>query len=203
MTRGAIVVLCTALLVGLLGGCASSQEKAQKLLGEGKYEEVVAQYPDTPAAKQAKEKIAQQLYNEGKYDEILKSYGDSPIAAKAKAQFEEQSAKKLFDAQDYEGVLKQYPHAEIAMAARDSLAQKLYGSMYSNPDGWEKIQEQYPQVGGPTRGKDLLAKEEFDKIMTMPAKERRHALQNFVQNPKFQGTLADAKARKELAKKKG
>jgi hypothetical protein len=196
-----IVAASVVLLLWLLAGCASPQEKAQKLFGEGKYQEVVAQYPDTPAAEQARQKLAEKLYNEGKFEDLIKTYGQTPLALKAKAQLDEQAAKKLFDVKDYEAVLKQYPNSSLAGIARDSLAQKLYGDMYSNPEGWEKVQAQYPNINDPNP-RATVAKEELERIMHLSKKEKMAALETFVQNPKVQKTLADAKARKELAKMK-
>jgi len=201
MIRSSAVALsCAVALMWLASGCASPEEKAQKLFGEGKYDEVVSKYPDTPTAEQAREKIAEKLYNEGKYDEVLKTFGQTPIAAKAKAQFDELSAKKLFDAKNYEDVLKQYPNSQTAMAARDSLGRKLYGDMYSNPDGWEKLRAQFPMKSDAS-GREVIAKGEYDRIIKLPARERKMAFETFVQNPQYKGTLADAKARKELGKK--
>jgi len=199
--RIAVTLAWAMLVLWLICGCSSPEEKAQQLFGQGKFEEVVQKYPDTKVAEQAKEKLAENLYNEGKYDEVLKSYAQTPIAPKARTQLDAQSAKKLFDARDYEGVLKQYSSSQIAPAARDSLAQKLYGDMYANPDGWEKLYAQYPNIADPSP-RSRLATEEFERIMRMPDKGRKEALMKFVQDPKFERTLADARARKELAKSK-
>jgi len=194
IASGTVAVACAVLVVWLVGGCASPEERARTLFGQGKYEEIVQKYSDTPMAEQAREKLAEKLYNDGKYDEVLKNYGQTPIAAKAKQAIDEGAARKLLDAKDFEGVLKQYPNTQTATAARDSLADRLN----SDPDKWEKLQAQFPQIGDGS-AKSQLASQEFQRIMRLPMRQRTVALETFVQNPQFQRTLAVAKARKELA----
>ncbi len=55
MTRILMAVLVAILVIG----CASKEQKAQKLFDQGWYEEVIAQYPDLPIARSAKEKLQQ------------------------------------------------------------------------------------------------------------------------------------------------
>lgn len=119
----------TALMILFLVGCSSPEQKARKLFDEGKYEEVVAQYPDLPIAQQAKEKLAEKMFNEGDYAGVIEMYPDSPFAsqakmkmaddllAKAQAQTDEAAKKEML-----QQVVDQYPDTEAAAKAKEMLA---------------------------------------------------------------------------------
>lgn len=52
-----MVIILLAVLLGT--GCEAKQQKAQNLFDQGRYEEVIAQYPDQPITRFAKEKLQQ------------------------------------------------------------------------------------------------------------------------------------------------
>jgi hypothetical protein len=118
-----VAVIAALIVVGLfLGGCASPEQRAQKLFEQGKYEEILAKYPDQPIAKQAKDKVAEKLVQEGKYEEVLANYSDTPSAAEATNKI----AEKMVADKKYEEVLVKYPNTPAANMARNAIADQLY-----------------------------------------------------------------------------
>jgi len=196
MKRTVAVIAALAVIGLLLGGCASPEQRAQKLFDQGKYEEVLAKYPTTPVAEQAKEKVAEKLFNEGKYDEVVKTYGTTTFGPKAQTALDEAAAKKMLDAKDYNGVLQRYPNSSAAAQARNALADQLYQDKKS----WDELITKYPQTPAAMKAKTELAKTEYDKIVKMPKKKKIAALQDFVKNPKYAGTQSVADAQAELQK---
>jgi hypothetical protein len=196
MKRTVAVIAALAVIGLLLGGCASPEQRAQKLFDQGKYEEVLAKYPTTPVAEQAKEKVAEKLFNEGKYDEVVKTYGQTSFGPKAQTAMDEAAAKKMLDAKDFNGVLAKYPNSQAAAQARNALADQLY----ADKKNWDELINKYPNTPAAMKAKNELAKADYDKILKMPKKKKVTALQDFVKNPKYAGTQAVADAQAELAK---
>ncbi|HEY3296223.1 MAG TPA: hypothetical protein VGL38_12400 [bacterium] len=82
---GTVLVLSVMALV-LIGGCKPTPEQmAQKLFDEGKYEELLAKYPNTALGAEAKDKVAEKLFAEGKYDLVARDYADTRFGPQAKA----------------------------------------------------------------------------------------------------------------------
>jgi hypothetical protein len=77
------ILIVPLYLLGLLVGCATLEQRAQKLFDQGKYEEILTTYPTLPIAKRARDKIAERLLAEGKYEEILAKYSDTPSLQEA------------------------------------------------------------------------------------------------------------------------
>jgi hypothetical protein len=196
MKRTVAVIAVLAVIGLLLGGCASPEQRAQKLFDQGKYEEVLAKYPTTPVAEQAKEKVAERLFNEGKYDSVVTNFGQTSFGPKAQQQLDEQAAKKMLDAKDYQGVLAKYPNSQAAMMARNALAEQLV----TDKKNWDELIAKYPNTPAAMKVKEEMAKTDFDKIMKMPKKKKAAALENFIKDPKYAGTSYIAKAQEELAK---
>ncbi len=72
---------------------AQAKEKlAAQWVSEGKYDSVLALYPQTAAAKDAKEKLAEQLFNAKDYAGVIAKYPETSWAAKAKAELDKQAA---------------------------------------------------------------------------------------------------------------
>jgi len=196
MKRTVAVIAVLAVIGLLLGGCASPEQRAQKLFDQGKYEEVLAKYPTTPVAEQAKEKVAEKLFNEGKYDEVVKTYGQTSFGPKAQTALDEQSAKKMYDSKDFAGVIAKYPNSQAAVQARNALADQLF----ADKKNWDELVTKFPNTPAAMKAKEELAKGEFDKIVKMPKKKKAAALEDFLKNPKYAGTSYVAKAQEEMAK---
>jgi len=187
-----IAVIAMLAVVGLLlGGCATPEQRAQKLFDKGNYEEILAKYPDLPIAKQAKDKVAEKLLAEGKYDEILAKYADTPSATDATNKI----AEKLVAEKKFDEVLAKYPNTPAANAARNALADQLY-----NDTKIDELIQKYPNTPAGMKARNEMAKTEFDKIMKKPKKARQKDLETFVKNPKFAGTEFAAKGQEELNK---
>jgi hypothetical protein len=196
MKRTVAVIAALAVIGLLLGGCASPEQRAQKLFDAGKYEEVLAKYPQTPVAEQAKEKVAEKLFNEGKYDEVVKTYGGTQFAPKAQQQLDEAAAKKMLDAKDFAGVVAKYPTSQAAGAAKNALADQLF----ADKKNWDELIAKYPNTPSGMKAKEELAGVEFKKIEKMPKKKKMTALEDFLKNPKYSGTSFVAKAQEALQK---
>ena len=189
MKRTITVIAILAVLGLVLGGCASPEQRAQKLFDQGKYEEVLKKYADLPVAKMAKDKVAEKMLAEGKYEEILANYADTPSANDATNKI----AEKMFAEKKFDDVLKMYPNTPAANMARNALAEQLYAD--------KKIDElvaKYPNTQAGMKARTELAKVEFDKIMKMAKKARQAGLEGFLKNPEFAGTDCVTKAQEEF-----
>lgn len=191
MKRTVSIIAILAVLGLVLGGCASPEQRAQKLFDQGKYEEILTKYADLPIAKQAKDKVAEKLLAEGKYEEILAGYSDTPSVGEATNKI----AEKMVAEKKFDEVLAKYPNTPAANMARNAVADQLFAE--------KKIDElvaKYPNTQAGMKARNELAKTEFDKIMKMAKKARQTGLEGFLKNPKFAGTEWAMKANEELQK---
>lgn len=191
MKRTLSIFVILAVAAMLIGGCASPEQRAQKLFDQGKYEDILKKYADLPIAKQAKDKIAEKMLAEGKYEEILANYADTPSAAEATNKI----AEKLVAEKKFDEVLAKYPNTPAANMARNAMAEQLFAD--------KKIDElvaKYPNTPAGVKARNEMAKTEFDKIMKMAKKARQAKLEEFLKNPKFAGTEYAMKANEELQK---
>ena len=189
MKRTLSVITILAVIGLVLGGCASPEQRAQKLFDQGKYEEVLKKYQDQPIAKQAKDKVAEKMLAEGKYEDILANYADTPSAAEATNKI----AEKMVAEKKFDDVLKLYPNTPAANMARNELANQLYTD--------KKIDElvaKYPNTQAGMKARTELAKVEFDKVMKMAKKARQAKLEEFLKNPNFARTESAMKAQEQL-----
>lgn len=84
----------------LSGLVTDAKEKlAEKLLADGKFEDVLAMYPESKAAAEAKNKLAEALFAAGKYQEVIDKYGDTPAAQHARLAIEKARADSVAAAQ--------------------------------------------------------------------------------------------------------
>jgi hypothetical protein len=140
------VMALTTLSALLLSGCGSPKQKAQKLYDQGKYQEVVALYPDQPIAAQAKEKIAEGMLERGDYARLIEFFPDSPFAVQAKNKL----AEELFNQGQYQDVMTQYPESPHAKIAKDKLANDLLtqaqadSNIIHQKEIYEQICSDYP-----------------------------------------------------------
>jgi len=192
MKRVCTVVTILAVMGLILGGCASPEQRAQKLFDQGKYEDVLQKYGNLPIAKQAKDKVAEQMLADGKYQEILDNYADTP----SKQPAENKLAEGLLNEKKYDEILMKYPNTPAANMARNAVADQLYAEKKI-----DELVQKYPNSPAGMKARNDMAKEEFDKIMKMPKKKRATELTNFLKNPKYAGTESAMKAQQELAGK--
>ena len=193
-------VVAVLLVVGLVVlGCASPEQRAQKLYDTGKYEEVVAKYPDQPIAKQARVKIAEKLVVEGKYEEVLANYADTP----SKTEAENKIAEKLYGEKKYDEVLAKYPNTPAANMSRNAMADMLWADWEKSKDEKKRdeLVAKYPNTTAGMKARNELAKVDFDKAMKIKAKkDKLAALEAIVKNPKYAGTEFAMKAQEEWNK---
>lgn len=186
MKRTLSVIAILAVLGLVLGGCASPEQRAQKLFDQGKYEEVLKKYPDQPVAKQAKDKVAEKMLAEGRYEEILANYADTPSATEATNKI----AEKLVAQRKYDEVLTKYPNTWAANMAREGIADQLYENMKI-----DELVAMYPNTQAGMKARNEMAKAELNRIMKLGKKARVAALRAFLKNPRFQGTDSAIKLR--------
>jgi hypothetical protein len=180
-----IFALCLVML-----GCSSPEKRAQKLFDQGKYEIVIAYYPNLPIAKKAKDKIAEHLLAIGLYDEILKNYADTPSAAEATNKIAERLIKAGFRDQ----VLQKYPD-HLRGDGPGSWAEDLFrGGEY------DKLTARYPNTPAGLRWRNFIAQNQWNRIDELKGEERTSALEEFLKDPKYQGTDAAVKAQQEINK---
>jgi hypothetical protein len=193
-------MVAVLLVVGLvLLGCASPEQRAQKLYDQGKYEEVVAKYADQPIAKQAHVKIAEKLIQEGKYEDVLANYADTP----SKTEAENKIAEKLYNDKKYDDVLAKYPNTPAANMSRNALADALYADWDKSKDDKKRddLVAKYPNTTAGMKARNEMAKADFDKAMKNKAKKAKMtALEAIVKNPKYAGTEFSMKAQDEWNK---
>jgi hypothetical protein len=190
------LLMLLALFVALLiSACATPAERAKNLYDDGKYEEVIAKYPDEPVAQQARAALAAKLLNDGEIDRVLKEYADTPSVREAK----NRKAQQLLDAGQIDEILKNFADTPASIQAREKAAQALYDA--------GRITEcardfQNTQAGQLARNE--LARSEFDRAMAHKDKnERIKALEAMLTDPQFAGTDAAVFAQRELAKLSG
>ena len=188
MKRSWLIAILLGIAALCLFGCASPQDKAQKMFNAGQYEELVAKYGSDPQLAglvvQAKEKLAEKLLAEGKFQSILELYPETAAAKEAKNKI----AEGLLAEKKYPGnprQVRRYARRPVCPPR----AGESQGSMPTRPGG------------GVDQGKNDKAQAEFDRIMKVrvPAL-RAKALKEFVANPAYAGTPALAKAQAELKK---
>jgi hypothetical protein len=191
MKRTVAIIAILAVFGLVLGGCASPEQRAQKLFDQGKYEEVLAKYPDQPIAKQAKDKVAEGLVKAGKYEEVLANYADTPSVTEATNKI----AEKMVADKKYDEVLAKYPNTPAANMARNALAEQLY-----TDKKFDDLVAKYPNTPAGMKARNELAKTEFEKVMKMKGKKKTAAIEEFLKNPKFAGTESAMKAQEEMNK---
>jgi hypothetical protein len=190
MKRSWFVAILLVLAALYLVGCASPQDKAQKMFNAAQYEELVAKYGSDPQlaglVSQAKEKLAEKLLAEGKFQSILEMYPETAVAKEAKNKI----AEGLLAEKKFQEILDKYADTPAAQFARLELEQAK-GNVPGAPGNVDT------NKGG--SDKNAKAQAEFDRIMKVrvPAL-RTKALKEFIANPVYAGTPAVAKAKSVL-----
>jgi hypothetical protein len=171
----------------LLNGCESKAQRAQALIEQGKYQQVIDKYPDTQFARRAAALYAEQLLDEGKYDVILKEYPQTPAAYQAR----QAGAQVLFDEGKYEQVLEEFPNSAVATDAANILADSLYAA-----EELDLLIERFPDSPKAKLVKEDRAKIEFDKAMKLSGKDQEEALNSIVRT--YRGTTVYKEALSKL-----
>ncbi|MCB9357549.1 MAG: hypothetical protein H6505_03160 [Calditrichaeota bacterium] len=188
-------LLIVPFLLALLLACATPAERAEKLLKDEKYEEVLERYPNEPAAGRAKEALAARLLKEGNFERILTEFQDTPMYHEAKVQM----AEKLLEEGKIDEILADYSDTPAAIRAREAAAQALYDAGRVT-----EAARDYPQTTAGSTARTELARAEYDRIMTFKDKKERHKLlESFLTNSMYAGTASHAQAQTELAKLDG
>lgn len=191
MKRIFTIITLLAILGLVLGGCATPEQRAQKLFDQGKYEEILTKYKDLPIAAQAKAKVAEQMLAEGKYQEILDNYADTPSVAEATNKL----AEGLVNEKKFNDVLAKYPNTPAANVARQALAEQLYAEKK-----FDELVMKYPNTPAGMKARTEAAADEWKKIEKLAKAKKKTAIEEFLKNPKFAGTESAMKAQQELAK---
>jgi hypothetical protein len=198
--KRSLQVVAVLLVVGLVVlGCASPEQRAQKIYDQGKYEEVIAKYPDQPIAKQAHVKIAEKLVQEGKFDEVLANYSDTP----SKTEAETKIAEKLYAEKKYDEVLAKFPNTPAANLSRNALADLLWADYDKSKDAKKRdeLVAKYPNTTAGMKARNELCSADMTKAMKVTVKAKKlAALEALVKNPRFAGTECAMKAQTEWAK---
>ncbi len=156
LPAAALIALTTLCLLG----CSTPEQKAQKLFSEGKYEEVVARYPDLPVAQLAKDKLAEDMFNAGDFAGVIENYPDSPFAAQAKNRL----ADALYQEGKYDVVIAQYPDSPAAQMAKEKLAADLLATADAAKDKqkqaeiYQQVETTYPGTEAAARAREMLDK---------------------------------------------
>lgn len=179
MTHLRGIVLLSLAIVGLVlfNGCESQATKAQNLLSQGQYQQVIDQFPDTQYARRAEVFLAEQLLEDGKYDEVMEKFPNTPSAYTAKLA----QAQRLFDAGDYNGVMENFPHSPLAMQAEQIVTDSLY-----NAGAFDELIEKFPGSGKAKLVQEARAEDAFEKAKKLKGKAKKEALEEITQ--KYRGT---------------
>ncbi len=151
----------------LAGVVQQAKDKiAEKLLAEGKFQDVLTNYATSPAAREAKNKLAEQAFMAGNYQEVVMKYMDTPWGMQAK--------------------MKMDSIANVAAG----------GTPAKPGEPAKPGQPTKPGDTGAKAALEKEAQDALDKILAIkvPA-AKTNMLAEFVKNPKWAGTKALEKAK--------
>ncbi|MBU0692159.1 hypothetical protein KKC97_01215 [bacterium] len=179
MTPSRVIALLSLVILGvvLLTGCESVDMKAQKMLSQGQYQQVIDKFPETQYARRAEALLAEQLLEQGKFDEVIEKYPNTPSAHLAKLA----EAQRLFDAGDYEAVIAGFPHTTLAEQSERIVSDSLY-----NVGAFDDLIDKYPNSEKSKLIQNARAEEAFEKAKKMKGTAQENALREITQ--KYRGT---------------
>jgi hypothetical protein len=189
MKRLITLAMFLAVVAMLVVACATPEQRAQKLFDQGKYEEVLAKFPNLPIAQNAKAKVAEKMIEEGKYQEVLDNYSDTPSADVAKAKL----AEKLLGEGKFDEVVMKYPGTPAANQAVNMIAEKLY-----NDKNFDLLLQKYGNTPAGMKYKNEKGTEDYAKCKKMKKADKEKCLREIIQ--KYGGTDAAKLAQEDLAK---
>jgi TolA-binding protein len=175
--RKIIFISLIGLGLVLLTGCESNDMKAQNMLSQGQYQQVIDQFPDTQYALRAEALLAESLLKDGKLAEVIEKYPNTPAAHTAKLA----EAQKLYDSGNYEAVIEKYPHSTLADQSKRIVSDSLYAA-----GAYDELLEKY---GDSEKGKLVTnerAAEAFEKAKKMTGQAKINALEQITQ--KYRGS---------------
>jgi hypothetical protein len=184
MPRTFIAVLACLLLFG----CSSPAQHAQALFDQGKYEEVVAQYPDTPIAQAARDTLAAWDRARHEFDGIIVEDPDTPYADDPN----EKAAERIYNRQHYDSVLQVYPNTHAANMARNAIAEQLYKERKL-----DELIRKYPNTPDGWKARNEWALIEWSKITKLKGAARKTAIESFISDSTHVGTKPYAAAKAE------
>jgi hypothetical protein len=179
-----VFLLCLSLL-----GCSSPEKRAQKLFDQGKYEEIIAQYPDVPLVKSARDTLDARERAKHTTDELMAYVDPWPDIRTP----EERAAERLFRAGMYDSVFALYPKTPAANMARNAIADTLL----RNGKISELIQK-YPNTPAGWKARNEMANADWKRIDKLKGAERKAAIERFLLNSRNVGTEPVPKAQLEL-----
>jgi len=191
MKKSITIVLTLALVALFVAACATPEQRAQRLFDQGKYEEVLAKFPNLPIAQNAKAKIAEKLIEEGKYEEVLANHADTPAADTAK----EKLAEMLLKEGKYDDCVKMYPGTNAAKEAENMIAEKLYEEKQ-----FDLLLEKYGNTTAGMKVKNERGMQAYNKTKGMKKDAKEKQLREIIQM--YAGTEAAQRAQEDLAKMK-
>lgn len=189
MKRSIILAMLLTFVALLLVACATPEQRAQELFNQGKYEKVLAKFPNLPIAQNAKAKVAEKLIEEGEYEEVLANYADTPSSYVAK----EELCQKLFAEGKYGECIQKYWGTRCAKEAEVKFTEKLYADK-----NYDLLLKKYGNSLFGMRYKNEKGMEEFNKAKKMKKSDEEKALNEIIQ--KYTGTEAAKLAQESLAK---
>ncbi|MFH1010589.1 MAG: hypothetical protein V1784_05080 [bacterium] len=189
MKRSITLAMLLVFVAMLVMACATPEQRAQKLFDQGKYEEVLAKFPNLPIAQNAKAKVAEKMIEESKYEEVLTNYADTPSAEVAK----EKLAEKLLAEGKYDEVTMKYPGTRAAREADNKIAEKLYADK-----NFDLLLQKYGNTPAGMKCKNEKGMEDYNKCKKMKKADKEKGLREIIQ--KYAGTEAAKLAQEDLAK---
>jgi transposase len=184
-------LLAASFLVAVLlatTGCQSRAASAQKLFEQGKYEDVLKQYPDLEIAQRAHVKLADKYLEAKQYDVVLKDYADTRAAYQARLDLADQMVK----AGRYQAVLDSFPGTPAATMAKETLADSLYKA-----GAFDLLIARFPDTPQATQLKEQRSQDALTAAKKLRGDAKKQALESLMKN--YSGTAAYKEAAQLLA----
>ncbi|RPH92444.1 hypothetical protein EHM69_12765 [candidate division KSB1 bacterium] len=135
---------------------------AEKLLSEGKYDEIFAKYADTPSATEATNKIAEKMVADKKYDEVLAKYPDTAAANMARNALAEQ----LYADKKMDELVAKFPDTPAGVRARNDLAKPEFDKIMKRPKK-SRLKELEEFAGNPKYAGTETTREAIEEIVKL------------------------------------
>ncbi len=186
-----LTLLAASVLAAVLlatAGCQSRAASAQKLYDQGKYEEVVKQYPDLEIARRAHAKLGDKFLQAHQYDVVLKDYADTRAAYQARLDLADQMIK----AGRYQAVVDSFPGTPAATIAKERLADSLYKA-----GNYDLLIAKFGETPQATQVKEQRSQEELAAAKKLKGEAKKKALEAVM--VKYSGTAAYKEAAQLMA----
>jgi hypothetical protein len=189
MLPSRLLIFLSLIVMGLalLTGCQSADSKAQSMLSQGQFQQVMDQFPNTQYAQRARAMMAEKLFQERNYDELLKNYSDTPAAYRAK----QAEAQRLFDKGDYQAVIDKFAKTTLGNQAEQILSDSLY-----NAGAYDDLVARFPESAKAKIVFEQRAVELYDKAKKLSGQAKIDALDQI--STQYRGTTIWKDAANEL-----